>query len=82
LYASQLQAMEQAQIETHQVKMKNFNTEYDNQQYVSLIRLFNLLTIFTMAVGRMLTKSQQCSSHRDPNIFGPMDSLDYLLYDA
>jgi hypothetical protein len=54
--------------------MKNFNTEYDNQQYVSLIRLFNLLTIFTMAVGMMLTKSQQCSSHRDPNIFGPMDS--------
>jgi hypothetical protein len=43
------------------------------QEYVSLIQF--LSTIFTMAVGRILTNNQQyillCLCHRDPNNFWP-----------
>ena len=67
-YASRLQVMELAQTEIQSATVEKFLKDY-----VPLIQF--LSTIFTVAVGRILTNSQLCillcSSHRDPNNFWP-----------
>jgi hypothetical protein len=54
----------------HKLRLK---VEIFIKEYISLILL--LSTIFTAAVGRILTNSQlcilSCSSHRDPKNFWP-----------
>jgi hypothetical protein len=70
LNASRPRVMEHAQTESLRLKVQNFTKEY-----VSLIRLLSTIFMFTAAVETILTKSQLCillcSSHRDPNNFGP-----------
>jgi hypothetical protein len=67
-YASRLWVMDQAESLKLRLKMEIFIKEY-----VSLIWL--LSTIFTVAVGRILTNCQpcilSCSGHIDPNNFWP-----------